>query len=202
MLNNPLIYVDPSGHHLGGYDGPLDYHDFDDNNEGRESWGITEVEYQKQYSLNHTRLGRNTWTFWYNDPNKGQQKVTPFESIIPQFNWDNDRNVFNNISEMIPWTLFGLIYVDRKGNVWLSDTVFGWLGHGPFNTVLRGISTEVKGSQAVYSPTGKLINAGDYRGTFDYASPYTKRFHHEALDVNGEHKYTNPDLSHIYIRKQ
>ena len=182
----------------------MDYHDFDDNNGGRESWGISAGEYQRNYSLNHMSYDRNSKKFFYNDPNKGQQVKTPFKDDILKFDWDKDRNVFNIVPGKGPegilvYTGYGyvIIYVDKSNNIWTKDSsIWGWLnvGHGKDNSVYRGTGA-FQGSQAVFDKEGNLVTSGEHRGTFDYYPAWT--LGHVRFDMWNAGPYSNPDRTWV-----
>lgn len=206
VRNNPLKYVDPSGHHLGGINGPQDYYDFDDHGGGRVTWGSDKATYERNYSLRNTSYNRETQKYYFNDPNIGQRRVTPFEDNIPQFDWHKDRNIFNIIPEEMPekvkveiWRYRGYEYQDQYGNSWIPDNpITSGIYHGWENTTFRGTGL-YQGSQVTYGPDGKIIDSGPYMGTFDYGSPPSRE--HSALDVKPHDPVNNPytpNLSTIY----
>ena len=64
--NNPYRFTDPTGKHLGGYNGSNDYHDLDDNNGGRDEMSLSEDSWwggdwnDKGAGLKHSKLVKAT----------------------------------------------------------------------------------------------------------------------------------------------
>jgi RHS repeat-associated protein len=205
VRNNPPIYTDPTGHHLGGYSGPRDYNDFDDNNGGREDCGIDKDEYERDYALNNTTYSRDTKNYYFYDPNEGQKQVKPMVDEIPSFNWHKDRNLFNLVPKKMKkvWQFNGTLFIDRYGNIWKPDNP---LAASKYHGYLSGKSTYrgtgyYSGCQATYDRNGELVDEGPHMGTWDYASPSVSKAEHYRLDVKPhnpvESPYT-PNLSTQY----